>query len=78
MQGVWWTEGHCTRFFFDIFDFPLSVSFRHYAILVFILTLALAGQVGESWELPNTTVRFEVSGNTGDRSTVKLLCVSEG
>jgi hypothetical protein len=76
MQGVWWTRRHCTRFFFEIFDFPLSISFRHCAVFVFIVTLALSGQVGETLELSNTAVRFEISGSAGERSTVRLLWVS--
>jgi len=78
MQDMWWTKWHCTRFFFEIFDFLLSVSFRHCAVLVFILTLALSGQVGETSELSNTAVRLEISESCGEGSSVRLLWVSEG
>jgi hypothetical protein len=51
MWDLWWTKWHWDRFLSEYFSFPLSVSFHHCSILIFIYILLLPeGQMGEAWE----------------------------
>ena len=53
--NVLWTECKWDRFFSEYFGFPLSISFQHCSILVFIYMFLLPERkTGEAWEPSKT------------------------